>query len=193
MHFASALATILPFVAASYAVHVNVTAGVGGPVYNPSNITAAAGDVIDFHFTGPQTATQVTFAAPCTPVVGGFNSGTEANGTVYSLTVNDTKPIWISCQIPGHCQAGMVFSVNAPLTGNMTYAKFLAAAKATASNTTTTGSPSSATSSGSPSKSTTTSSKSSANTQASVFTFTTASFGIASTLLVTVLSSAFLS
>ena len=53
------------------------------------------------------------------------------------MQVNTTAPIWMFCGQTGHCGQGMVFSINAPATGN-TFDAYLANAKATASGTTAT-------------------------------------------------------
>jgi len=122
MMFNAALLSLLalPF-AAAQTTH-NVTVGVGGKlVYDPANITAAAGDSIVFTFQGTHTATQSTFQTPCAPSSNGF-SGTSSSSP-FTLKVNDTNPIWVYCAVPGHCSAGMVFSANAPTSGN-TYAAF---------------------------------------------------------------------
>lgn len=48
----------------------------------------------------------------------GFNSGfmpVSAGSMmqpVFTLMVNDTKPIWIYCGQQGHCQNGMVMAIN---------------------------------------------------------------------------------
>lgn len=51
------------------------------------------------------------------------------------MQINTTAPIWMFCGQTGHCGQGMVFSVNAPATGN-TFDAYLANAKATASGAT---------------------------------------------------------
>jgi uncharacterized cupredoxin-like copper-binding protein len=33
---------------------------------------------------------------------------------VFTVTVNDTNPIWFYCGVPTHCQAGMVGVINPP-------------------------------------------------------------------------------
>ena len=51
--------------------------------------------------------------------VTGFKSGympVAANATaipVFTILVNDTKPIWIHCSQTGHCGKGMVGAINA--------------------------------------------------------------------------------
>ena len=65
---------------------------------------------------------QSTFDKPCVPQDGAFFSGfvptqdnTTAARTTFTITVNDTKPIWFYCpQTNGdHCQKGMVGAINA--------------------------------------------------------------------------------
>lgn len=119
---------------------------VGGPnklYYDPSNITAKAGDTVTFQFMQKNhTVTQSTFASPCraltlTSTSGqvGFDSGfmPVADGATdfpsYTIKVNDTAPIWAYCKQAGHCGSGMVFSVNAVETGPNNFGAFQAAAK----------------------------------------------------------------
>jgi len=60
---------------------------------------------------------------------------------VFTMMVNDTKPIWIYCSQKGHCQEGMVMAINAPSTGNKTFAAFktLAMGQSSSSTSGTTG------------------------------------------------------
>jgi len=120
---------------------------VGGPdqlFYSPSNISANVGDTITFQFqVKNHTVTQSSFATPCrsltlTSTSGqvGFDSGfmpVAANASsfpTYTITVNDTQPIWAYCRQAGHCGSGMVFSANAVESGPNNFAAFQAAAKA---------------------------------------------------------------
>jgi len=121
-----------------------ITVGAGGNLtYTPSNITAAAKDIVTFVFTTKNhTVTQSTFAEPCTqltntsvtPNIVGISSGfVPINGTpaefpTWSFTVTDTSPLWFFCLQANHCQQGMVFSINA--TPQKSYDAFLTAAKA---------------------------------------------------------------
>jgi plastocyanin len=119
---------------------------VGGPnqlFYSPSNISANVGDTITFQFqVKNHTVTQSSFATPCrsltlTSTSGqvGFDSGfmpVAADATTfpnYTISVNDTNPIWAYCRQTGHCGSGMVFSVNAVESGPNNFAAFQAAAK----------------------------------------------------------------
>jgi len=144
-----ALLSALSLAAAAAAQAANVTIQVGGQSsssggvfqYIPNNITASNGTVVTFRFSGNpgnHTVTQSTFASPCNPEAGGFDSGWvfvpggETDIPEWNLTItDDTKPIWFYCKqlLPSpHCIAGMVGSINAPSTGN-TFAAFQANAK----------------------------------------------------------------
>ncbi|KAI0318419.1 Cupredoxin [Amylostereum chailletii] len=118
---------------------------VGGPnqlLFQPSNISAQAGDTITFEFHQKNhTATQSSFPAPCRPLTDtstsgqvGFNSGfmpVADNATTfptYTIQVNDTAPIWVYCAQANHCGSGMVFSVNALENGTSDFAAFQARA-----------------------------------------------------------------
>ncbi|KAF5328092.1 hypothetical protein D9619_013607 [Psilocybe cf. subviscida] len=119
----------------------NLTIQVGGEATTPGGIfqfipsqipKAANGSVITFEFTGApgnHSITQSSFANPCSPLAGGFDSGwvliPEAGlgpAPIFNLTItDDTKPIWFYCKqlLPApHCNVGMVGAVNAPTTGN---------------------------------------------------------------------------
>ncbi|EJF62640.1 hypothetical protein DICSQDRAFT_154474 [Dichomitus squalens LYAD-421 SS1] len=138
---ASASASSTGTSTSSAAVHT-VTVGFNGALtFSPSNLTAQVGEQITFQFTAKNhTATQSSFADPCAPLsetstIGqvGFDSGfmpVAANATdfpTFTITVNDTAPIWVYCKQTNpasHCKAGMVFSVNAPTSGN-TFSAFL--------------------------------------------------------------------
>jgi len=108
---------------------------VGGTtlVFTPNQVTAAVGDTINFVF-GPKnhTATQSTFAAPCTGMTGGADSGFmavqagAATAPTYTVTVTQTTPLWFYCRQANHCQQGMVFAINP--TANKTFAAFQQAA-----------------------------------------------------------------
>jgi len=42
----------------------------------------------------------------------------------YDIVVNNTDPMWGYCSQTGHCTAGMVYSINAPTSGNKTFPLF---------------------------------------------------------------------
>jgi len=120
---------LLPFVSA--AVHDIQVGGAGGKLeYSPEAIAAQPGDQVVFHFNPKNhTVTQSSFADPCGLKEGGFDSGfmpVPANQTdnlpTYTITVNDTQPVWVYCRQASktpasHCGQGMVFAVNCGLDG----------------------------------------------------------------------------
>ncbi|KDQ12371.1 hypothetical protein BOTBODRAFT_34670 [Botryobasidium botryosum FD-172 SS1] len=130
--------------------HTVVVGGPGVLLFDPQNITAAVGDTVLFSFRQKNhTATQSSFASPCKRLLSpdgltatGFDSGFQpvpdnqtASFPEASFVVQDTNPIWIYCRQTGHCQSGMVFSVNAAATGN-TFDAFKALAVANGTSTT---------------------------------------------------------
>ncbi|KAJ4188947.1 hypothetical protein NW755_006448 [Fusarium falciforme] len=101
-------------VGASAATH-RVEVGKGGLKYTPDTISAAKGDIIEFHFDSMHTVVAGDFDKPCTPATsGGFYSGDlpASGNSFFSITVNNTDPIFFYCVIEGHCQAGMAGVIN---------------------------------------------------------------------------------
>ncbi|KAF8350528.1 hypothetical protein F5887DRAFT_1069539 [Amanita rubescens] len=143
MRLSAALASLLAVATAVSAVDIPVTVGGNGTLtFSPTNVTAAVGDVIVFTFAAKNhSATQSTFTDPCakasaSAIDSGFQfvSSTSSLPT-FSVTVNDTSPLWIYCaqtNPASHCHLGMVFAANAP--ANKTFAQFQAAAESGASS-----------------------------------------------------------
>ncbi|KAK0464376.1 Cupredoxin [Desarmillaria tabescens] len=172
---------------ASIASAANITVKVGensGLTFDPTSVTAAEGDIVQFQFLAKNhTVTQSTFADPCqkmtTPSEGvdsGFvpvsNASTEV--PMWSFTVNNASaPLWFYCAQTGHCAKGMVFAINP--TANKSFAAFQAAAMASTTNTT-----SSSSASGSAASGTSSSTRSAASGAASNTAATSASAGAAS-------------
>jgi plastocyanin len=109
-------------VAATGVTH-SVVAGLGGLKFEPNNVVAEVGDIVEFHFLPKNhSVAQSSFADPCMPLpydgsfFSGFNFVTAENQApdVFQITVNDTKPIWYYCaQTTGnHCQNGMAGVIN---------------------------------------------------------------------------------
>jgi len=132
---AHASATPASTTSSSGPIHT-VLVGNGGLTFSPDNITAAAGDSLEFHFFSPaHSVAQSAFDAPCAPLSNGtsFYSGpvttsSGENADVFTVVVNDTNPIWIYCAIPSHCEAGMAAVINPPSDGSATLAQYVAAA-----------------------------------------------------------------
>ncbi|KAJ7433628.1 hypothetical protein B0H11DRAFT_757679 [Mycena galericulata] len=108
-------------------VNVGAEMATSGGIFQfiPNSITASNGSVVTFQFSGipgNHSVTQSSFASPCEPLAGGFDSGwilIEAKTTPlpeWNLTItNDQTPIWFYCKqlIPSpHCNAGMVGVIN---------------------------------------------------------------------------------
>jgi len=140
MRFSLAAAALVPVLFAAAEDHL-IKVGDGGKlVFNPPNITAQIGDNVVFQFQGKNhSVTQSTLATPCAPqtvpaqgVDSGFQfvNATDTELPEWSFTVdNATSPLWFYCAqtIPAdHCQMGMVFSINAPVSGPKSYATFQA-------------------------------------------------------------------
>lgn len=120
MRFTSAVA-VSTFAGLVAATNHTVKVGIDGLKFSPSNITADPMDFVTFVFTVKNhTITQSSFADPCTPLSGGFDSGYVASNdttTSYTIQVTTAKPVWAFCSqasvaTGNHCHKGMVFSIN---------------------------------------------------------------------------------
>ncbi|KAL8292712.1 hypothetical protein RQP46_001324 [Phenoliferia psychrophenolica] len=121
--------------AASSSIHVIIVAATG-LTFTPNSITANVGDTLLFEFPNAgHSVTQSSFSAPCSYSATGLDSGiTTAAGLSWNVTVETSDALWFSCRQTGHCEAGMVFAVNAPTTGN-TFEAFQANARSAAPGT----------------------------------------------------------
>jgi plastocyanin len=128
-------------VAAEGVVHTVTVGGNGLLTYDPPFVQAAVRDTIQFVFAAKNhTVTQSSFGAPCrklaatstTGQVGfdsGFVPGAADGSATFSVTVNDTAPIWVYCRQTGHCGQGMVFAVNPVENSNRSFEQFQILAK----------------------------------------------------------------
>lgn len=97
------------------------------------------GTVVEFSFNpANHSVVQSNFDDPCHPLKDGFSSGfipttASPSGVLFDITIKDPKPIWFYCAqtTKTHCQAGMVGSINAPVSGNTLEAFIEKAKKAT--------------------------------------------------------------
>ncbi|KAF8520156.1 Cupredoxin [Hysterangium stoloniferum] len=135
----------LGLIALTHAVdHPVIVGGPGGVVaYNPPQVSVQIGDTVTFTFQQKNhTITQSSFANPCSPLEGGFDSGFQPVSPdnlsgpfpAATITIRNTDPVWIYCRQKtpaSHCAAGMVFAIN---PGPGQFDAFVAAAKATANN-----------------------------------------------------------
>lgn len=101
--------------------------GTAGTFFSPDKVTAPVGSMVQFQFMGGNhTVTQSTFDQPCTPIsainasavgvntgyVPAMNAMQSGQIPVYSIMINDTRPIWLYCAQGRHCQSGMVMVIN---------------------------------------------------------------------------------
>ncbi|KAE8330927.1 Cupredoxin [Aspergillus sergii] len=112
-----------------------VDVGEHGFSFDPDTLKVDPGGKVEFHFyPGNHSVAQASFSNPCHPMNdSSFFSGfiapaTGESDTVFTVTVNDTKPIWYYCGQVGHCQAGMVGVINPPASGSDTLDAFKSAA-----------------------------------------------------------------
>ncbi|KAJ7448348.1 hypothetical protein FB451DRAFT_1053866, partial [Mycena latifolia] len=93
---------------------------------------------------GNHSVTESSFATPCKPINGGFDSGfisaeeaEDGRFRTWNYTVtNDQKPLWFFCrqQTPlPHCHAGMVGVINVQTAPN-TFERFQAKAEGILTN-----------------------------------------------------------
>ncbi|OGE53586.1 hypothetical protein PENARI_c007G02652 [Penicillium arizonense] len=118
-----------------------VEVGSGGITFNPDTLTVSPGEKVVFHFF-PQnhSVVQASFDSPCQPMnTSGFSTGfvptTTESETIFTLTINDTTPIWFYCGQFGHCQGGMVGVINPPSNGPETLDSFKKAASTAVGST----------------------------------------------------------
>jgi len=125
-------------------VYKVIVGGSSGLVFDPPHVQALPRDQIVFEFHDKNhTVTESSFADPCRKLsangVTGFDSGffpVDASATqfpTWTLTVNDTAPVWAYCrqQTPkSHCGAGMVFAINSDEQGARNYSAFQQVAEA---------------------------------------------------------------
>jgi plastocyanin len=101
---------------------IDVDVGEDGLIYKPSTVTAAPGSTVNFHFySGDHSVAQSTYDSPCVPsgpdaIWSGFinPSNTKVASMMFTITINNTKPIWIYCAQGDHCESGMAMVINPP-------------------------------------------------------------------------------
>ncbi|CAI7565148.1 unnamed protein product [Penicillium pancosmium] len=104
--------------ASSSSSTVSVDVGEDGFTFNPATVNVPKGGVVEFKFyPGDHSVVQAAFDNPCHPLsdtsfFSGFMADANNGKPVWSLTVNDTNPIWFYCGQVGHCAAGMVGVIN---------------------------------------------------------------------------------
>ncbi|KAF4443137.1 plastocyanin-like domain-containing protein [Fusarium austroafricanum] len=100
-----------------------VAVGRAGLNFDPNNVVAEIGEIVEFHFLPMNhSVAQSSFGEPCKPLAdgtgffAGFNFATKAGQApdVFQIEVKDKKPIWYYCpqQNGNHCQNGMTGVIN---------------------------------------------------------------------------------
>jgi plastocyanin len=107
----------------------------GGLHFEPENVVAEIGDLVEFHFMPKNhSIVQSSFDKPCEPlandkaVFSGFNFATmqDESKNVFTFQVQNKDPFWFYCsQIAGdHCQKGMSGVINQNFDGDKTLANY---------------------------------------------------------------------
>jgi plastocyanin len=108
-----------------------VKAGLGGLRFDPDNVVAEIGDVVEWHYLPKNhTVTESSFGKPCQPKdATSFHSGFQPTmegqaPNVFQIVVKDTKPIWYYCAQPNgfHCRNGMTGVINQNFDSDFTLA-----------------------------------------------------------------------
>ncbi len=124
---------------ASIATH-RVIAGFNGLHFEPENIVAEVGDLVEVHFNPMNHSfVQSSFAKPCVPInddaiFSGFMPTMQGEApNVFTITIKDKSPLWFYCAqtAKSHCQSGMSMVVNQNFDGPNTLAAYQAAAALT--------------------------------------------------------------
>ncbi|KAG9662936.1 hypothetical protein KCU95_g14313, partial [Aureobasidium melanogenum] len=125
----------------AYATSHSIDVGEGGLVFSPNSTTAAVGDTVTFHFyPRAHGVARSSYSSPCAAIDNGFNSGfvqvaSGESATTFTITINNTDPIWYYCPQGDHCQAGMVGVINPPSSGSQNIGGFINAASTAGSST----------------------------------------------------------
>ncbi|KAL8917229.1 MAG: hypothetical protein Q9208_008068 [Pyrenodesmia sp. 3 TL-2023] len=95
--------------------------------FYPNSFDMAVGSMVQFQFYPKNhSVVRSTFDQPCQPIKNNNASAvdlfsgfmpvkpTDAMRPVYTIMINDTKPIWFYCSQGKHCQGGMVGVINPP-------------------------------------------------------------------------------
>jgi plastocyanin len=140
------LATAAPSSIPPTGVVHRITAGStvenSGLHFEPQNVVAEIGDLIEFHFLPKNhTVVQSSFDKPCEPladgsgIFSGFNFATPSGeaDNVFTFLVENKQPFWYYCSqtVGNHCQKGMNGVINQNFDGDKTLAAYKEKAKTT--------------------------------------------------------------
>ncbi|KAG5953342.1 hypothetical protein E4U53_005988 [Claviceps sorghi] len=133
---------VAALVVAVQAIDVHVVAVGKNPHLNetalkffPNKIQAQPGSMVQFQFrAGNHTVTQSSFDKPCVPIssvnasargiFSSFQPVAASRDTgmipVFTVLINDTRPVWLFCSQDPHCQMGMAMVINENTAANAT-------------------------------------------------------------------------
>jgi plastocyanin len=109
-----------------------VVAGLGGLRFDPDNVFAEIGDIVQWNFLPKNhSVAKSSFGKPCIPeengvsFFSGFNFVTNENlaPDVFQIVVEDKTPIWYYCAQGTHCRDRMVGVINQKVDSAFTLAK----------------------------------------------------------------------
>ncbi|KAG5983031.1 hypothetical protein E4U55_000927 [Claviceps digitariae] len=140
MYFLYFVLVVLMGVAQAIDVHVvavgkNPQSNQTALKFFPDKIRAQPGSMVQFQFrAGNHTVTQSSFDKPCVPISsvnasakGIFSSFQPVSASrdmgllpVFTVLINNTRPIWLYCSQGPHCQMGMAMVINENTAANAT-------------------------------------------------------------------------
>ena len=138
---ASAAPSAVPATGVIHRIFAGSTAANNGLHFEPENIVAEIGDLIEVHFLPKNHSfAQSSFEKPCVPInndaiFSGFNFVTAAGEApnVFTFTIKDKTPLWFYCSQPNgaHCASGMSLVINQNFNSDKTLAAYKRAAALT--------------------------------------------------------------
>lgn len=123
-------------------VFAGSTTANNGLHFEPENVVAEPGDLMEFHFLPKNhTIVQSSYDKPCEPLAGGagifsgfsFNTTAGEAPNVFSFMVQDRNPLWYYCSqtVGNHCQSGMSGVINQNFNSDKTLTQYKENAKNT--------------------------------------------------------------
>ncbi|KAF2433172.1 hypothetical protein EJ08DRAFT_694824 [Tothia fuscella] len=105
------IAPVAALFSGAFAATIKVQAGPGNS-FRPESVTAATGDIVEFHFSRTHNVASSSFDSPCSSSGDSAIFSGDLSSGVFSVKVNSTDPIWYFCGYSNHCQDGMVGVIN---------------------------------------------------------------------------------
>ncbi len=78
---------VLALAATASAATIKINVGQSGLTFTPDSVTAAKGDIVEFHFVGGfHDAVAGDFSQPCTPLASGGFASTRQQGSATNVS-----------------------------------------------------------------------------------------------------------